>query len=126
MLCRVAIGSKRAHGERLEPGVIAFDPLMRSTGPSGRRRGAQGRYKVPWADATRVRSQFRPKMTVGAGEGQGSDSWADVVLGLTTLPLPHDGEHGSSEHQFHSLLQLHITHSEHLQLPITRCYLLLE
>ena len=126
VLCRVAIGPGRAHRERLEPSAIAFDPLMRSTGPSGHRRGAQGRYKVAWADTTRVRGQFRPKMTVGAGQGQCSDGRADVVLGLTTLPLPHDGEHGSSEHLLHPLLQLLITHSEHLQLPIARCYLLLE
>src|ERR1700722_14826801 len=97
VMCRVGIGSGPARHERLEPCAIAFDPLMRSTGPSGHRRGAQGRYKVARADATRMRGQFRPKMTVGAGQGQCSDSWADVVLDLTTLPLPHDGEHGSSE-----------------------------
>src|SRR3984885_3260303 len=126
VLCRVAIGSEHAHGERLEPSAIAFDPLMRSTGPSGRRGGAQGRYKVAWTDTTRVRGQFRPEMTLGAGQGQRSDCRADVVLGLTTLPLPRDGQHWSGEHLRYPLLQLLIPHSEHLQLPITRCYLLLE
>src|SRR5580692_12680449 len=126
VLCRVAIGSEHAHGERLEPSAIAFDPLMRSTGPSGRRRGAQGRYKVAWTDTTRVRGQFRPEMTLGAGQGQCSNCWADVVLGLTTLPLPRDGEHWSGEHLLYPLLQLLIPHSEHLQLPIARCYLLLK
>jgi hypothetical protein len=126
VLCRVAIGSEHAHGERLEPSAIAFDPLMRSTGPSGCRRGAQGRYKVAWADTTRVRGQFRPKVTLGAGQGQCSDGRADVVLRLTTLPLPRDDEHGSGEHLLNALLQLFISHSEHLQLPIARCYLLLK
>src|SRR5580704_13138534 len=118
VLCRVAIGPGLAHMERLEPSAIAFDPLMRSTGPSGHRRGAQGRYKVAGADTTRVRGQFRPKMTIGAGQGQCPDGRSDVVLCLTTLPLPRDGEHGSSEQLLHSLLQLLIPHSEHLQLPI--------
>ena len=126
MLCRVAIGPGLAHRERLEPSAIAFDPLMRSTGPSGRRGGAQGRYKVAWTDTTRVRGQFRPEMTLGAGQGQRSDCRADVVLGLTTLPLPRDGQHWSGEHLRYPLLQLLIPHSEHLQLPITRCYLLLQ
>ena len=126
MLCRVAIGPGLTHRERLEPSAIAFDPLMRSTGPSGHRGGAQGRYQVGWTDTTRVRGQFRPEMTVGAGQGQCPDGWADVVLSLTTLPLPPDREHGSSEHRFHPLLQLLIPHSEHLQLPIARCYLLLK
>ena len=126
MLCRVAIGPGLAHRERLEPSAIAFDPLMRSTGPSGHRWGAQGRYQVTWTDTTRVRGQFRPEMAIGAGQGQCSDGRADVVLGLTTLPLPPDGQHGSSEHLFHPLLQLLIPHSEHLQLPIARCYLLLK
>ena len=126
MLCRVAIGPGLAHRERLEPSAIAFDPLMRSTGPSGYRGGTQGRYQVTRADTTRVRSQFRPEMTVGAGQGQCPDGRTDVVFGLTTLPLPPDGEHRSSEHLFHPLLQLLIPHSEHLQLPITRCYLLLK
>ncbi len=112
--------------ERLEPSAIAFDPLMRSTGPSRRRRGAQGRYQVTRPDATRMRGQFRPEMTVGAGQGQCSNGRADVVFGLTTLSLPPDCEHGGSEHLFHPLLQLLIPHSEHLQLPITRCYLLLK
>jgi hypothetical protein len=126
VLCRVAIGSEHAHRERLEPSAIAFDPLMRSTGPSGRRGGAQGRYKVAWTDTTRVRGQFRPEMTLGAGQGQCSDCWADVVLGLTTLPLPRDGQRWSGEHLLYTLLQLLISHSEHLQLPIARCYLLLK
>jgi len=126
VLCRVAIGPERAHNERFEPSAIAFDPLMRSTGPSGHRGGAQGRYKVARADTTRMRGQFRPKMTFGAGQGQCPDGWADVVLSLTTLPLTPDSEHGSSEHLFHPLLQLLIPHSEHLQLPIARCYLLLK
>jgi hypothetical protein len=65
-------------------------------------------------------------MTVGAGQRQCPDGRADVVLGLTTLPLPPDSEHGSSEHLLHPLLQLLIPHSEHLQLPIARCYLLLK
>ena len=99
---------------------------MRSTGPSGHRSGAQGRDQVARADATRVRGQFRPEMTVGAGHGQRQDGRADVVLGLTTLPLPPDGEDGSSEHLVDPLLQFLIWHAEHLQLPITRCYLLLE
>ena len=126
VLCRVAIGPGLAHLERLEPSAIAFDPLMRSTGPSGHRGGAQGRYQVAWADTTRVRGQFRPEVAVGAGQGQCPDSRAYVVLDLTTLPLPHDGKHGSSEHLLHPLLQLLIPHSEHLQLPIARCYLLLK
>src|ERR1700729_3294874 len=126
VLCRVAIGPGLTHRERLEPSAIAFDPLMRSTGPSGHRGGAQGRYQVGWTDTTRVRGQFRPEMTVGAGQGQCPDGWADVVLSLTTLPLPPDREHGSSEHCLHPLLQLLIPHSEHLQLPIARCYLLLK
>ncbi len=126
VLCRVAIGPGLAHRERLEPSAIAFDPLMRSTGPSGCRGGTQGRYQVTRADATRVRSQFRPEMTVRAGQSKCPDGRTDVVFGLTTLPLPPDREHGSSEHLFHPLLQLLIRHSEHLQLPVTRCYLLLE
>jgi len=73
-----------------------------------------------------MRGQFRPDMTVGAGQGQCPDGRAYVVIDLTTLPLPPDSEHGSSEHLFHPLLQLLIPHSEHLQLPIARCYLLLE
>ena len=126
MLCRVAIGPGLAHRERLEPSAIAFDPLMRSTGPSGHRGGAQGRYQVAWTDTTRMRGQFRPEMTVGAAQRQCPDGRANVVLGLTTLPLPPDSEHGSSEHLFNPLLQLLIPHSEHLQLPIARCYLLLK
>src|ERR1700679_3550839 len=126
VLCRVAIGPGLAHRERLEPSAIAFDPLMRSTGPSGHRGGAQGRYQVGWTDTTRVRGQFRPEMTVGAGQGQCPDGWADVVLSSTTLPLPPDREHGSSQHFLPPLLQLLIPHSEHLQLPIARCYLLLK
>ena len=126
MLCRVAIGPGLAQWERLEPSAIAFDPLMRSTGPSGHRRGAQGRYKVTGTDTARVRGQFRPKVTVGAGQRQCPDGRADVVLCLTTLAFPTDREHGSSEKLFNTLLQLLIPHSEHLQLPITRCYLLLE
>jgi len=126
VLCRVAIGPGLAQRERLEPSAIAFDPLMRSTGPSGHRGGAQGRNQVARTDTTRVRGQFRPDMTVGAGQGQCPDGRADVVLCLTTLPLPPDCQHGSSEHLFHPLLQLLIPHSEHLQLPIARCYLLLE
>ena len=126
MLCRVAIGPGLAQRERLEPSAIAFDPLMRSTGPSGHRGGAQGRNQVARTDTTRVRGQFRPDMTVGAGQGQCPDGRADVVLCLTTLPLPPDCQHGSSEHLFHPLLQLLIPHSEHLQLPIARCYLLLK
>src|SRR5271170_3539454 len=126
VLCRVAIGPGLAHMERLEPSAIAFDPLMRSTGPSGHRRGAQGRYQVARTDTTRMRGQFRPEMTVGAAQRQCPDGRADVVLGLTTLPLPPDGEHGSSEHLLHPLLQLLIPHSEHLQLPIARSYLLLK
>src|SRR5580704_6914535 len=98
VLCRARIGPERAHHERLEPCAIAFDPLMRSTGPSGYRGGTQGRYQVTGADTTRVRGQFRPEMTVGAGQGQCPDGRTDVVFGLTTLPLPPDGEHGSSEH----------------------------
>src|ERR1700727_3513111 len=101
VLCRVAIGPGHAHEERLEPSAIAFDPLMRSTGPSGHRWGAQGRYQVAWTDTTRVRGQFRPEMTVGAGQGQCPDGRTDVVFGLTTLPLPPDGEHRSSAHLFH-------------------------
>jgi hypothetical protein len=45
---------------------------------------------------------------------------------LTTLPLSRDGQHWSSEHLLDPLLQLLIPHSEHLQLPIARCYLLLK
>ena len=126
MLCRVAIGPGLAHSERLEPSAIAFDPLMRSTGPSRHRGGAQSRYQVAWADTTRMRGQFRPDMTVGAGQGQCPDGRADVVLCLTTLPLPRHRQHGSSEHLLNPLLQLLIPHSEHLQLPIARCYLLLK
>ena len=99
---------------------------MRSTGPSGHRRGAQGRYQVTGADTTRVRGQFRPEVTVLAGHGQCPDGRPDVVFGLTTLPFPPDGQLGSSEHLLHPLLQLLIPHAEHLQLPIARCYLLLE
>src|SRR5580700_9728692 len=106
VLCRVAIGPGLAHGERLEPSAIAFDPLMRSTGPSGYRGGTQGRYQVARTDTTRMRGQFRPDMTIGAGQGQCPDGRADVVLCLTTLPFPLDSEHGSSEHLFHPLLQL--------------------
>ena len=73
-----------------------------------------------------MRGQFRPEMTVGAGHGQCQDRRSDVVLGLTTLPLPPDREEGSSEHLFDSLLDFLTWHAEHLQLPITRCYLLLE
>ncbi len=73
-----------------------------------------------------MRGQRRLKMTVGAGHGQCQDGRANVVIGLTTLPLPPDREDGSSEHLLHPLLQLLTWHPEHLQLPITRCYLLLE
>src|SRR5271167_4672482 len=94
--CRVGTGPGAAHGERLEPCAIAFDPLMRSTGPSGHRAGAQGRYQVGRADATRMRGQLRSEMTVGAGHGQRQDGGSDVVLRLTTLPLPPDREDGGS------------------------------
>src|SRR5580692_9434518 len=106
VLCRVAIGPGLAHLERLEPSAIAFDPLMRSTGPSGHRIGAQGRYQVAWTDATRMRGQLRPEVTVGAGHGQFQDGRADVVLSRTTLPLPPNRDDGSSEHLLHPLLQL--------------------
>src|SRR5580704_10348671 len=43
VLCRVGTGLGLAHGERLEPCAVAFDPLMRSTGPSGHRAGTQSR-----------------------------------------------------------------------------------
>ena len=99
---------------------------MRSTGPSEHRVGVEGRYQVGRTDATRVRGQLRPEMTVGAGHGQCQDGRADVVFGLTTLPLPPDSENGSSEYLFDPLLQLLTWHSEHLQLPIARCYLLLQ
>src|SRR5271165_2833383 len=126
VLCRVHAGPGPAHGEGLEPSAVAFDPLMRSTGPSEHRVGAEGRYQVSRTDATRVRGQLRPEMTVGAGHGQCQDGRADVVFGLTTLPLPPDGEDRSSEHLLDPLLQLLTWHSEHLHLPITRCYLLLQ
>ena len=115
-----------AHREGLEPSAVAFDPLMRSTGPSEHRTGAEGRYQVARADATRMRGQLRPRWPSGPGHGQSQDGRADVVVGLTTLPLPPDRENGSSEHPLHPLLQLLTWHSEHLQLPIARCYLLLQ
>ena len=99
---------------------------MRSTGPSGHCGSAEGRYQVARADAARVRGQFCPEVAVLAGYGQCPDGRPDVVFGLATLPLPPDGEHAGSEHLLHPLLQLLIRHAEHLQLPIARCYLLLE
>ncbi|HXP32396.1 MAG TPA: hypothetical protein VN820_00190, partial [Acidimicrobiales bacterium] len=94
---------------------------MRSTGPSEHHVGTQGRYQVPRTDATRVRRQFRLEVAVGAGHGKSQDGRSDVVLGLTTLPLPPDREDGGSEELFHLLLQFLTSHSEHLQLPIARC-----
>jgi len=88
--------------------------------------GTQGRYQVPRTDAPRVRRQFRLEVAVGAGHGQSQDGRADVVLGLTTLPLPPDREDRGSEQLFDLLPQLLTWHSEHLQLPIARCYLLLQ
>ncbi len=126
MLCRAHAGSVLAHRERLEPCAVAFDPLMRSTGPTGHRIGAQGRNEVARPDATRVRSEFRPEMTLGAGHGQCQDGRADVVLSLTTFPLTADSEDRSGQQLADPLRQFLVWHAQDLQLPITRCYLLLE
>ncbi len=99
---------------------------MRSTGPTGHRVGAQGRNEVGRPDATRVRGQFRPEVTLGAGHGQRQDGRADVVFGLTTLPFPPDGEDRSGQHRADPPCQFLTWHAQYLQLPIARCYLLLE
>ncbi len=126
MLCCVGAGPEPAQRERLEPRAIALDPLMRPAGPSGRRIGAQGRDEVGRADATRVRGQLRPHLSMGAGHRQRQDGRADVVVDLTTLPLPPHHEDRGGEQLRHPLPQILTWHAEHLQLPITRCYLLLE
>src|SRR3984885_14146058 len=82
-----------------------------------------------------MRSQLGPKAAhlvfpllkgVIARERKRQYGWSDVVFGLTTLPLPLDREAGSSERTLDPLFQLLTDHSEHLQLPSTRCYLLLQ
>src|SRR6516164_7505190 len=119
-------GREPAQRERLEPCAVAFDPLMRPAGPSGSRIGAQGRDEVGRADATWVRRQLRFDLSMGAGHRQRQDGRADVVVDLTTLPLPPHREDRGGEHVVHPLPQLLTWHAEHLQLPITRCYLLLQ
>ena len=108
---------------------------MRSTSPRQHHIGAERGNQVARAYPTRVRGQFGPEATnrvfpllrpISAGHGKRQNSWADVVLGLTTLPLTVDGEARSSEHPLNPLLQFLTTHSVHLQLPITRSYLLLQ
>jgi hypothetical protein len=99
---------------------------MRSAGPTGHHVGAQGRNEVDRSDATRMRGQFRPEMTLRAGDGQCPDGGADVVLDLTTLPLTPDGEDGSGQQFADPLHQFLIWHAKNLQLPIARSYLLLE
>src|ERR1700722_5341122 len=82
-----------------------------------------------------MRSQLGPKAAhlvfpllkgVIARERKRQYGWSDVVFGLTTLPFPLDREAGSSEHTLDPPFQLLTDHSEHLQLPSTRCYLLLQ
>lgn len=126
MLCRDSVGPRTAQRERLEPCAIALDPLMRSPGPSRRHVGAQGHHEVTRPDATRMRGQLCPEAAEGAGGRQCQDGRADVVVGRTTLPLAPDGQGRRSEQGLHPLRQFLTMHAEHLQLPITRCYLLLE
>jgi hypothetical protein len=65
-------------------------------------------------------------VTIGAAHRECTDGRANVVVDLTTLPLTPDGEDGGREQRLHPLLQLLTWHAEHLQLPIARCYLLLQ
>jgi hypothetical protein len=73
-----------------------------------------------------MRRQFRPKVTIGAAHRECTDGGTDVIVDLTTLPLTPDGEDRGREQRLHPLLQLLTWHAEHLQLPIARCYLLLQ
>lgn len=73
-----------------------------------------------------VRGQCRPEVAIGAGHGKRQNGRADVVDDLTTLPLTPHREDRSGEHRLDPLLQFLTWHPEHLQLPITRSYLLLE
>jgi len=126
VLCRASVGPRIAQCERFEPCAVALDPLMRSPGPSRRRIGAQGHHEVARPDATRMRGQLCPEATEGAGGRQRQDGWADVVVGRTTLPLTPYGQGRRSEQGLHPLRQFLTRHAEHLQLPITGSYLLLE
>ena len=99
---------------------------MRSLGPAGHSTRAQGRDQVGRADATRMRRQLGPEVATGLGHDQRPDGRADVVLHLASFALAPDLEGGSGKHLLNPLLQFLVRHPEHLQNPITRCYLLLE
>jgi hypothetical protein len=94
---------------------------LKANRPDGRHAGA-------WPAAARKRpigcSPCSDPSSMGQSKRQ--NGWTDVVFGLTTLPFALDREAGSSEHSLNPLLQFLTDHSEHLQLPITRCYLLLQ
>src|SRR5580698_5396550 len=108
---------------------------MRPTRSGQHHVGAERSKHVARAGTTRMRGQCSPEATyrvfsllrsVKTDRGKRQNGWANVVFGWTTLPLSLDREAGGSEQPLDALLQLLTDHFEHLQLPITRCYLLLQ
>ena len=122
-------------GERLPPGAVALDPLMRPAGTGQHQVGTEplqqspGRTPRGWVASSARRPQAVAPLGPSAGASTVSerpDGRAEVVFDRSALALPPDEDARRAEQPLDPCRSAPCGHPEHLQFPGARCYVLLE